>query len=259
MRGRFILLMTLVLALSACGDSSSSNKTASGAKQASDDAATTLPPAKAPITKPPKHVSPRAAAAVADATYVAATGNTKAKAPAVVLLPDTGAKTLAEKEAGRLAQLGVASIVVEGPAAAPKNARAFDDAVTAVRLALAKLRKRPDVDPERIGFIGEGVGAHVGAVVLGHEKGAVPAAVLANIGGEVVPSRVYAPARWLERANGTHLLFQRDSAKRAMTQAEIRRLLLAAPPGTIMQQYKRLGANAQVARDGWIKSQLLAY
>jgi dienelactone hydrolase len=176
----------------------------------------------------------------------------------VVLLPDTGGEASAEAEARKLAQLGVASIIVEAPRSAPTRARAFDDMVTAVQLALAKLRKRPDVDPRRVGFIGEGVGAHVGAVALGREEGSVAAAVLADIGGVVVPSPKYAPERWLERASGTQLLFQRDSAARAMTQAEVKQLLLAAPPGTLMEQYDDLGAQAEAVRDSWMKLKLLA-
>jgi pimeloyl-ACP methyl ester carboxylesterase len=180
------------------------------------------------------------------------------KAPAVVLLPDTGNAGSPNAEAARLAQLGVGALVVAGPASAPTQANTFDGAVGQALAAVKKLRSEPGVDPHRVGIVGEGVGAHVGAVVIGREPAAITAAVLADIGGTVVPSPSFAPDRWLRRAVGIQLLFQRDEAKRAMTPAEIEKLMLVAPPGTIMQQYKDLGTAAQIARDAWIRQKLLA-
>jgi hypothetical protein len=54
------------------------------------------------------------------------------------------------------------------------------------------------------------------------------------------------------------LLFQRDLAKRAMTEAEVKRLVIASPPGTLMEQYDDLGAAAEAARDDWMKIKLLS-
>jgi dienelactone hydrolase len=180
------------------------------------------------------------------------------KAPAVVLLPDTGNAGSANAEAARLAQIGVGALVVAGPRSAPTQANAFDSAVAQALAAVKKLRSEPGVDPQRVGIVGEGVGAHVGAVAIGRDPASITAAVLADIGGTVVPSPRFAPDRWLRRAVGIQLLFQRDEATRAMTSPEIKKLMLASPPGTIMQQYKDLGTAAQTARDAWIKQKLLA-
>src|SRR4051812_23367847 len=53
-------------------------------------------------------------------------------APAVVLLPDTGGKATATSEAQKLAKIGFGSLVVEGPATAPKDVKAFETAVHTV-------------------------------------------------------------------------------------------------------------------------------
>jgi pimeloyl-ACP methyl ester carboxylesterase len=183
---------------------------------------------------------------------------TSHKAPAVVLLPDTGNAAAANAEAQMLAKLGVGALVVRGPADAPTQAAAFDAAVAEALAAVKKLRAQPGVDPHRIGIVGEGVGAHVGAVAIGRAPTSVGAAVLADIGGVVVPSPKFAPERWLRRAVGIQLLFQRDTAKRAMTTTEVKDLMATAPPGTLMEQYKSLGAAAQTSRDAWIRQKLLA-
>jgi dienelactone hydrolase len=195
------------------------------------------------------------------ATYVGPTARLalpSGKTPAVVLLPDTGKKSVALNEAQKLAKLGLAVTVVEGPASAPTSVVAFEDAVKQARLAVNDLRNRAGIDPARIGVIGEGIGAHVAAVAIGRRPGTVLAAALADIGGTVVPSPKYAPERWLARARGTYLMFERDLGKRAMTKEEIKRLLLAAPPGTLMQEYKDMGDAAQAGRDKWIRTMLVA-
>lgn len=266
MRGQLFVAALLALTISACGSSSNQepdNKplavggegavgVTSGKKKSSVGAAV------APVTTtqeaPAKPLKVKR-------TYVAPTVRVKTasgKAPAVVLLPDTTDSARADSEAKKLARLGVGALVVVGPGSVPSQEGAFDQAVAAALKALKTLRARDDVDRQRIGFIGEGVGAHVGAVAIGRRPGAVSAAVLADIGGVVVPSAKFAPEKWLARANGIRLLFQRDTAKRAMTQQEVARLMDASPPGTLMEQYQALGASAELARDRWIKQQLLA-
>jgi pimeloyl-ACP methyl ester carboxylesterase len=173
-------------------------------------------------------------------------------------LPDTGNEARAAAEAQKLAKLGVTAMVVNSPANVPTQAVAFEQAVAAAAAAVDTLRKRPGIDPLRVGLVGEGVGAHVGAVTMGRAPRTVAAAVLADIGGVVVPSKAFAPEHWLERAQGTDLLFQRHLAKRGMTTAEVQRLILASPPGTLMEQYKQLGASAETSRDKWIRDHLVA-
>ena len=223
MRGRFALLALVALALPACGSASSDK---SGAVVAD----TTSPPAKV------------------------ASG----KAPGVVLLPDTGNEAGATAEAKKLSKLGITAVVVKGAASAPREVKAFEAAVTEAQRAVADLKKQPGVDPNRIGMIGEGVGAHVGAVVAGRKPGSILAAALADIGGVVVPAKKYAPAPWLERATGIRVLLQRDLGARAMTEEELAELIDVSPPGTVMEQYDDLGAAAQRARDRWLQDQLVS-
>jgi dienelactone hydrolase len=179
-------------------------------------------------------------------------------APAVVLLPDTGDKASATAEAKKLSRLGIAAHVVEGPASAPKDPKAFERAVSVVQRAVADLKKRDGIDPHRIGLIGEGVGAHVAAVVAGRDPGLISAAALADIGGTVVPSPAYAPYKWLGKAAGIRILFQRDLGARAMTEEELAKLIDVAPPGTLMEQYSDLGTAAERARDRWIQDLLVS-
>lgn len=221
MHGRIAVLALVALPLAACGSS------------ATTTAATTHPAA-------------------------AKVKTTNGKGIGVVLLPDTGDQTRAAAEAKMLGALGVTALVVPGPATAPSDRAAFEQSVHAAQLAIAKLREQNGVDPDRVGLIGEGVGAHIGAVAMGRRPRSVAAAVLADIGGVVVPSPSFAPDRWLRRALGTDVLFQRDTAKRAMTAAEMKRLLLAAPPGTLMEQYKTLDAQAESERDTWMRDHLIA-
>jgi outer membrane lipoprotein SlyB len=260
MRLRFLVLALVPLALAACGGSDSASTISTPAKQ--DPASAP----KQPAVPAPKHSTPAApkqtsAGSVAAPAYLAPAVKLKTpsgKVPAVVLLPDTNNRPAAAGEAKRLAHLGIASIVVESPKDVPDKVGTFNKAVTEVELAIALLKKRDAVDPNRIGIIGEGVGAHVGAVAIGRNPRAVAAAVLADIGGVVVPSVKFAPERWLKRANGVQLLFQRDLAKRAMSDAEVKRLVVASPPGTLMEQYDDLGAQAEAARDSWMKIKLLS-
>ena len=255
MRFRFLVVALVPLALSACGGSGNAPTVPaqSTGSQKTASSTTEAPPEQASPSAAPKQTT--GGALVMPAIKLKTPSG---KAPAVVLLPDTNNRAAADSEAKKLARLGIASIVVASPDQVPDHPSAFSKAVMRVAAAVALLKKSAGVDPNRIGIIGEGVGAHVGAVAIGREPGAVAAAVLADIGGSVVPSARFAPERWLKRADGIQLLFQRDLARRAMTAAEARRLVLASPPGTLMEQYDDLGAQAEAARDAWIKIKLLS-
>jgi hypothetical protein len=258
MRNRLIATVLLASSLSACGGSSSKTTSIALSSPAGSSGTQTTQNAATSTTSV---TARRATPAKVEASWVAPQRKlktTSGKSPAVVLLPDTGKTGGADAEAQSLAKLGVGALVVVGPSAAPTQATAFNQAVSETLLAVKKLRAMPGVDPHQIGIVGEGVGAHVGAVAIGRDPTAISAAVLADIGGVVVPSPKFAPDRWLSRAEGIQLLLQRDTAKRAMTQAEVTRLMNAAPPGTLMEDFKNLGPAAQAARDGWIKQKLLA-
>ena len=267
MRGPILIAALLASTLAACGSGSDNKSKLPGEPQqvsveGGQAAQAASPGTRAKGSSSEKSANkPSATPVVVHASYVRPTVHLKTKSgkdPAVVLLPDTGDSANAAAEARKLADLGIGAFVVVGPSSLPSTTTAFNQAVATALAAVKTLTKRTDVDPHAIGFIGEGVGAHVGAVAIGRDPRAVAAVVLADIGGTVVPSPQFAPERWLQRANGTQMLFQRDTAKRAMTPAEITRLMNAAPYGTVMQQYKDLGATAQKARDTWIKQKLLA-
>jgi hypothetical protein len=149
-------------------------------------------------------------------------------------LPNAEDMGRARGEAAKLSRLRIGSIIVPSPAAPPTRPGAFDSAVAGALLAVKTLQRRDDVDPHRIGIIREGVRAHIGAVAMGREPTAITAAAFAEIGGR--------------RGNGT----------RAMTRAELKRLMFAAPPGTLLEQDDQLGPSAEAARDRWIRSELLA-
>lgn len=250
MQTRLVITLLAAATLAACGSDSGPKPEAQNIPLAGEQSQQVTPGA----TKP--------AAPVVKGAFVPAAVRPKTrsgKGPAVVLLPDTGngRTTDANREAGKLSKLGVAALVVAGPPDAPKDAAAFDLAVSEALAAVHHLKKQPGVDPNRIGIVGEGVGAHIGAVAIGREPSAISAAALADIGGIVVPSPTFAPDRWLRRATGLKVLFQRDLAKRAMTPAEVKKLMVVSPPGTLMEQYKDLGDSAELSRDTWIKRQLL--
>jgi pimeloyl-ACP methyl ester carboxylesterase len=267
MLSRTLVVVAAAAALSSCGGSSDSNDSVTTIPQANVSAPGTQQARATPQGTAAKSRSSKAGGSTTigsgpsqDGSYLhpftpAKTSN--GKTPAVVLVPESGNKSGASAEAERLAALGVAAMVVASPADAPKDPAAFNRAVAAASRAVGELRRRPGIDPYRVGMIGEGVGAHIAAVAIGRKPGSVSAAVLADIGGVVVPSRRFAPERWLARARETDVMFQRDLGQRAMTSGEIRRLLLAAPPGTLVQNYKDLGVAAQTARDRWLKARLI--
>ena len=276
MRHGLAAVALVTLSLSACGDEATDSnttnpvgdgqqvavgvgktKSATGAAKKKATAVTAAQVAKAKA----EATVAKARAAVAAGTYVPPARKVKTSsglAPAVVVLPDTGQKAAATSEARKLSDLGIGALVVEGPASAPRQQEAFETAVSAVHVAVAELKKRNGIDPHRIGLIGEGVGAHVGAVVAGRDPGLIAAAALADIGGTVVPSPVYAPSKWLEKAAGIRILFQRDLGARAMTEEELIKLIDVAPPGTLMEQYNELGPAAERARDRWIQDLLVS-
>jgi dienelactone hydrolase len=266
MRGRLIITALLALALHGCGSGDSSNsETPAGAQKvaipsttvaAGKDAtkrAAESPPADDQAAEPAK---PEAEAAEpATATFVPAKAS--GPAPAVVFVHDLAAgEGEAMEEAKRLAPTGIASLVLTGEHGASADAKAFAADVKQVAAAIAVLRKRPDVDPDRIALVGEGNGARVAAVILGEERGRLRGAVLADLGVAGGGGGRYAPERWLEKARGSMVMLQRSLSRDRTTDAELKQLLLAAPPGTLVYDYKELDRAAQQARDRWLRKVL---
>ena len=264
MRGRLIIAALLVLALHGCGSGGSSNtETPAGAqkvaipsttvaagKDASKASAKSAP--DDPAAKPAAEAEAEAPAA---ATFVPANGS--GRAPAVVFVHDLAAgEGEAMAEAKRLAPKGVASLVLTGGHGASPDAAAFAADVKQVAAAIAVLRKRPDVDPDRIALVGEGNGARVAAVILGEEGGRLRGAVLADLGAAGGGAGRYAPERWLEKARGSMVMLQRSASTERTTDEQLKQLLLAAPPGTLVYDYKELDLTAQTARERWLRKVL---
>ena len=263
MRGRLIITALLALALHGCGSGDSSNtETPAGAQKVAVPSTTVAAgkdAAKPPAESPPASDQAAKPAAGADgaaaATFVRAKGS--GRAPAVVFVRDlaSGAGE-AMAEAKRLARKGVASLVLTGEHGATPDAAAFAADVKQVAAAIAVLRKRPDVDPDRIALVGEGNGARVAAVILGEEGGRLRGAVLADLGAAGGGAGKYAPQRWLEKARGSMVMLQRSASTERTTDEQLKELLLAAPPGTLVYDYKELDLAAQTARERWLRKVL---
>jgi hypothetical protein len=262
MRNRLLLTACVVSGLTACGNGT--DKTSPTSADISRTQATPRQVTSPAQTSPPVAVKPETksvARHAAKGTYykpAKALDVPSGKAPAVVLVPDVGERRRALAEAANLAEVGVGALVVNGLRSRTTGPGGFQTAVREALAAVKKLQALSGVDQHRIGIVGEGLGAHVGAVAVGERPDGVTAAVLAGIGDAPLPSKEFEPERWLKRATGIQLLFQRDNTKWSMTSAEITRLMIASPPGALMQQYKGLGDAAQRARDIWIKNMLIA-
>ncbi|HEU4973921.1 MAG TPA: hypothetical protein VFT50_02435 [Baekduia sp.] len=143
----------------------------------------------------------------------------------------------AAAEAKQLSQLGLASITVQDP-----------ESLGALRVALADLRGRDDVDPARIGVIAEGPGAALAAKLLAREP-VITAAVLGN-----APAEAGAPLSTLQ---GARVLLQRGIDTGKATEAVAQRLVTKAPVGTLLYQHPSLRDTAATReRDDWLRDEL---
>src|SRR4051794_39884443 len=263
MRGRLLITALFVFALHGCGsgdtNSSSGTPPAQPQPQAAVPAAAARPSVAAapkPAPKPKATETLHVMAVTPPATRFVPAAKS-GRAPAVVFVDDLAAgKDEAMVEASRLAQQGVASLVLAGAYRPTRDAAKFGSYVDQVRGVIADLRKRPDVEPDRIALLGEGTGARVAAVVLGKEHGALRGAVLADLGTAAGGRGTFAPQRWLGRSPGSQVMLQRSADDDRTTDAQIKQLVLAAPPGTLVYEYPRLDAKAQAERDRWLRNVL---
>jgi len=95
--------------------------------------------------------------------------------------PGDGSRNSFLEEAAWLAEAGAVSLLVDSPWARPEPWRrdlsytpandrdVYTQEIVDLRRALDLLTSRPEVDPERIGFIGYSYGAHIGGVLSGVE------------------------------------------------------------------------------------------
>ena len=125
--------------------------------------------------------------------------------------------------------------------------------VIAVRRAVDLLRRRADVDPARIGFVGWSAGARTGAILAGVER-RLRAIVLMSAGA--APVSVYSarapaalrptvrralsrvdPLRYIRHAKGSALLLQDGRRDAVVPRAALAALARAAPRGTAIRWY----------------------
>lgn len=164
----------------------------------------------------------------------------KRSAAILFLHPGLGSRATFLAEAVALAGMGAASLLVDAPWAAdtaaawgqavtdPEEAvREYTRTVIDLRRGIDLLIARPDVDPDRIGFVGHSVGALFGAVLAGVDWRVKAAVLMAGTGRFVDVAAVNLPdlqgeefehyrrtlaeldpAVWVGRAAPTPLFFQ---------------------------------------------------
>jgi dienelactone hydrolase len=270
MRGRLIIAALLALALHGCGSGESNDSSGSPGnaqqQQVAGPAAGTSAGGKAAAqaavgesgsTEKPDGADADAGIAPAPAASTFVPSAKGGGAPAVLFVHDlAGGEGDALDEAKGLAGKGVASMVLHGAYGPTQDPAEFAAQVAELRATLAELRKRPGVDPNRIALVGEGTGARVAAVVLGQERGALRGAVLADLGAAGGGIGRFAPQRWLSKARPSLVMLQRSTALDRTTDEQLQQLLLAAPPGTLVHDYKKLDAKARAERDTWLRKVL---
>jgi dienelactone hydrolase len=164
----------------------------------------------------------------------------KRSAAILFLHPGLGSRATFLAEAVALAGMGAVSLLVDAPWAAdtaaawgqavtdPEEAvREYTRTVIDLRRGIDLLIARPDVDPDRIGFVGHSVGALFGAVLAGVDRRLRAAVLMAGTGRFVDVAAVNLPdlqgeefehyhrtlaeldpAVWVGRAAPTPLFFQ---------------------------------------------------
>lgn len=147
-----------------------------------------------------------------------------------------------------------------------RQARLEERDVIAVRRGIDLLRRRPDVDPSRIGYVGWSAGARTGAIVAGVEPrlrtvvlmsgGATPiSSYAARAPASLRPAiRSYLgavdPLRYVPRATGSALLLQDGRRDQIVPRSALEALAHAAPNGTTVRWYNGdHGLNAKAYHD----------
>jgi dienelactone hydrolase len=134
-----------------------------------------------------------------------------------------------------------------------RERRLFVADVVAVRRAVDLLRRRPDVDPGRIGLVGWSYGARVGAVLAGVEPrircfvlisgGATPVSAYVAQAPAALRAEVRRtltaidPLRWIARARRSSILLQDGRKDTVVPRAALLALTKAAPKGTVLRWY----------------------
>lgn len=212
-------------------------------------------------------------------------------AAVIFLHPAPGSRTTFLGEAMTLAGMGAVSLLVDAPWAGDGAAawgRALADPEGAVREHLQTviglrrgidlLAARPDIDPDRIGFVGHSMGALIGAVLAGVEERLAAAVLMAGTGrfadvavlnmpalrGENLARyrRTLAeidPAAWVGRAAPTALLFESGLRDEFVTEEQSREFFERAGSPKSLKWYDAghsLNDEARRDRIAWLGEHL---
>ena len=186
--------------------------------------------------------------------------------PAVVFVHGTGGdRRELLPEAGWLAARNVVTLTITAPPPTPNPAaktsqevleQVQTDAVAevvAIRRAVDALRSLPEVDPQRIGYVGWSAGARVGTLVAASEP-RIRAFVLLSAGAAPVSAyvaraprrlrpylrRAFAsvdPLRYVARARPESLLLEDGRQDEVVPRAALQNVIRAAPKGTTVRWY----------------------
>lgn len=138
--------------------------------------------------------------------------------------------------------------------------------VIAVRRGIDLLRRRPDVDPSRIGFVGWSAGARSGAILAGVEPrlrtlvlmsgGSTPVSAYASRAPAPLRSMIRRyltivdPLRYVGGATPSGLLLQDGRRDQVVPRSALEALAKAAPKGTTLRWYDAdHGLNAKAYHD----------
>lgn len=223
------------------------------------------------------------------AAYLVLPPNRGRRTPAVLYLHGSGGdRTQFVVPATWLAARHAIGLVITAPSAGARSlasgstvaklrqqVRLEERDVIAVRRGIDLLRKRPDVDPSRIGFVGWSAGARAGAILAGVEP-RLRAVVLMSGGATPVSSyaarapaslrpairryvTIVDPLRYVGRATSISLLLQDGRHDQVVPRSALEAMARAAPKGTTVRWYDAAhGLNARAYHDQlvWLAQKL---
>jgi dienelactone hydrolase len=214
------------------------------------------------------------------AAYLVLPPNSGTRAPAVLYLHGSGGdRTQFVVPATWLAARHAIGLVITAPSATARSlaggtavaklrqqVRLEERDVIAVRRGIDLLRRRPDVDSSRIGFVGWSAGARAGAILAGVEPrlhtvvlmsgGATPiSSYAARAPASLRPAirrylTIVDPLRYLGRATPTTLLLQDGRRDQVVPRSALDAMIRAAPTETTVRWYDAdHGLNARAYHD----------
>jgi dienelactone hydrolase len=223
------------------------------------------------------------------AAYLVLPPRSSTRAPAVIYLHGSGGdRGQFVVPATWLAARHAIGLVITAPSATSQSVASTSPAarlsqqvrleerdVIAVRRGIDLLRRRSDVDPSRIGFVGWSAGARAGAILAGVEPrlrtlvlmsgGSTPVSAYAARAPASLRSTVRRyltivdPLRYVGRATASGLLLQDGLRDQVVPRSALDAVVAAAPKGTTVRWYDAdHGLNAKAYHDqlAWLTRKL---